>query len=57
MSFFAWVDFDQADRDRTRRIMDLFDQKDSRDELGLGLVRDAQSDLLFPGTSTIQTRL
>ena len=57
MSFFAWVDFDQADRDRTRRIMDLFDQKDSRDELGLGSVRDALSDLLFPGTSTIQTRL
>ncbi|WP_412554678.1 DUF6361 family protein [Shimia sp. MIT1388] len=57
MSFLAWIDFDQADRDRTRRIMDLFGQEDSRDELGLGSVRDALSDLLFPGTSTIQTRL
>ncbi len=57
MSFLAWIDFDQADRDRTRRIMDLFDSEDSRDELGLGSVRDALSDLLFPGTSTIQTRL
>lgn len=57
MSFLAWIDFDQADRDRTRRIMDLFDQKDSRDELGLGSIRDTLSDLLFPGTSTIQTRL
>lgn len=57
MSFLAWIDFDQADRDRTRRILDLFDQKESRDELGLGSVRDALSDLLFPGTSTIQTRL
>ena len=57
MSFLAWIDFDQADRDRTRRIMDLFDKEDSRDELGLGSVRDAPSDIMFPGTSTIQTRL
>lgn len=57
MSFLTWIDFDQADRDRTRRIMDLFGQEDSRDELGLGSVRDALADLMFPGTSTIQTRL
>ncbi|RKF16887.1 hypothetical protein D6850_04990 [Roseovarius spongiae] len=57
MSFLAWIDFDQTDRDRTRRIMDLFGQEDSRDELGLGSVRDALADLMFPGTSTIQTRL
>ena len=57
MSFLAWIDFDQADRDRTRRIMDLFGQEDRRDELGLGSVRDALADLMFPGTSTIQTRL
>ncbi|WP_281969075.1 DUF6361 family protein [Roseovarius nanhaiticus] len=57
MSFLAWIDFDQADRDRTRRIMDLFDSEDSRDELGLGSVRDSLADLMFPGTSTIQTRL
>jgi hypothetical protein len=57
MSALSWIDFDQADRDRTRRIMDLFNEKEARDELGLGSVRDAISDLLFPGTSTIQTRL
>lgn len=57
MSFFAWIDFDQNDRDRMRRIMDLFDNEDSRDELGLGSVRDSLADLMFPGTSTIQTRL
>jgi len=45
MSFLAWIDFDQADRDRTRRIMDLFGQEDTRDELGLGSVRDALADL------------
>lgn len=42
---------------RPRRIIDLFDEKDTRDELGLGAARDALSDLMFPGTSTIQTRL
>ena len=57
MAGLAWLDFDQADRDRTRRIIDLFDEKDTRDELGLGALRDALSDLMFPGTSTIQTRL
>lgn len=57
MSALAWIDFDQTDRDRARRIMDLFGVEDTRDELGLGSVRDSLSDLMFPGTSTIQTRL
>lgn len=57
MSALAWIDFDQTDRDRARRIMDLFKEQDTRDELGLGSIRDALSDLMFPGTSTIQTRL
>ncbi|RMH46721.1 MAG: hypothetical protein D6688_04380, partial [Alphaproteobacteria bacterium] len=48
---------DRSDRERTRRIMELFNEEDSRDELGLGSIRDALADLLFPGTSTIQTRL
>ncbi len=37
--------------------MALFQEKESRDELGLGGIRDAFADRLFPGTSTIQTRL
>jgi Family of unknown function (DUF6361) len=57
MSFLAWIDFDQNDRDRARQIMDLFGEEDSRDELGLGSIRDGLADLMFPGTSTIQTRL
>ena len=40
MSALAWIDFDQTDRDRARRIMDLFGVEDSRDELGLGSIRD-----------------
>ena len=39
-----------------RELVALFTQEDSRDELGIGAVRDAFSDLLFPGASVLQTR-
>jgi len=56
-SLLAWVDHDADARDRTLRILSLFQERESRDELGLGGVRDSFADQLFPGTSTIQTRL
>ena len=34
----------------------MFLQRESRDELGLGRIRDALSDTLFPGTSFLLTR-
>ena len=37
--------------------MALFEEKESRDELGLGPIRDSIADHLFPGTTTIQTRV
>lgn len=39
-----------------RDIIRLFAQRESRDELGLGQIRDAIGDALFPGTSTLLTR-
>lgn len=36
--------------------LSLVRQQGTLDELGIGTVRDAPADLLFPGTSTIQTR-
>lgn len=57
MSSLAWIDFDEAERQRAQRIMSLFQERESRDELGLGAIRDSIADNLFPGTSTIQTRL
>ena len=39
------------------RILALFRERETRDELGLGAIRDSFSDQLFPGTSTIHTRL
>jgi len=57
VSSLAWIDFDEAERQRAQRIMALFQERESRDELGLGGIRDSIADHLFPGTSTIQTRL
>jgi len=57
LSALTWIDHDPTARDRALRILSLFKEKDSRDELGLGAIRDSFADALFPGTSTIQTRL
>lgn len=57
MSSLSWIDFDETERQRARRIMALFEEKETRDELGLGPIRDSIADHLFPGTSTIQTRI
>ena len=56
-SSLTWIDHDSAARERTQRILSLFTEKEARDELGLGPISGALSDQLFPGTSTIQTRL
>lgn len=53
----AWVDQDQEARNRAHDLLVLFNQPGSRDEMGLGTIRDAFSNLLFPGTNTAQTRL
>lgn len=55
-SLFAWVDFAEEDRRRMAEVIDLFREQDTVDELGLGTIRDGIAILLFPGTSTIQTR-
>jgi hypothetical protein len=56
-SLLAWIDHDPAERERMQRILALFQERETRDELGLGAIRDSFADQLFPGTSTIQTRL
>lgn len=52
----AWLDFDAEQQRRTREMLRLFEEKESRDELGIGQVRDAFSDLMFPGMSVLLTR-
>jgi len=56
MSVFAWLDYSERERRKMLDVVDLFKEHDTRDELGIGSVRDAFADTLFPGTSTIMTR-
>ena len=53
----TWIDLTAGDRDKMRRVLDLFNEQGTLDEMGLGSLRDALSDALFPGTSYIHTRL
>ena len=55
-SRFGWVDFAEEDRRRVMEILHLFGEHEIREELGIGTVRDAFSDTLLPGTSTLHTR-
>lgn len=53
----TWLDLTASDRDKIRRVLDLFNEQGTVDELGLGTLRDLLSDSLFPGTSVLHTRL
>jgi hypothetical protein len=55
-SAFSWLDHSESDRRKALDIVDLFREQGTRDELGIGTVRDALADSLFPGISTVQTR-
>jgi hypothetical protein len=55
-SRFGWIDFAEDDRQQMLDILKLFALRDTRDELGIGTVRDAFANFFFPGTTTIQTR-
>jgi len=57
MSGFTWLDYSEKERQQVLQVIELFREDDTRDELGIGTIRDTIADLLFPGTSTIQTRL
>ena len=57
MSSLAWIDFDEAERQRAQRIMALFQERETRDELGLGGFVDlpgrVTNDFLFTALRTI----
>src|SRR3954465_12682008 len=55
-SSFAWLDYSARERPTMLEVVDLFRDKGTVDELGVGTIRDAFADRLFPGTSTLQSR-
>lgn len=56
MSSLSWLDFSDAERRRALQIVELLGRPETRDELGLGSIRDAFAEAMFPGVSTIQRR-
>lgn len=55
-SSLGWIDFSSEHRERVRTVLDLLSAPGVVDELGIGVVRDALADRMFPGISTVQTR-
>lgn len=59
ISTFTWLDYAEQDRQSMLDVLDAIDllrERDTRDELGIGTIRDGLAELLFPGVNTIQSR-
>jgi Family of unknown function (DUF6361) len=56
MSGLFWLASSERERQKALELAKALQQKESRDELGIGTIRDGLADLLFPGTSTLHTR-
>lgn len=52
----GWLASSRDEQQKMREMLNLFSETDTRDELGIGQIRDAFSDVLFPGTSTLLGR-
>jgi len=56
MSKLFWAVFDAKQKEKTEEILATF-EKEAKDEMGLMSITIALSNLLFPGTSVLHTRL
>lgn len=52
----GWIDYSKQDRDKVMSVLHILSEPQAVDELGVGQIRDRFADILFPGTSTVQTR-
>ena len=52
----GWIDYSAEDRNKVMAVLHALTAPGAVDELGIGQIRDGFANLLFPGTSTIQTR-
>ncbi|MBQ3350324.1 MAG: hypothetical protein IJG38_07980 [Thermoguttaceae bacterium] len=52
----GWLDNNQEEQEKIKVLLSLLQEKGTLDELGIGTIRDAFSNMLFPGITTIQTR-
>lgn len=52
----GWVDYSQEEKEKIKELLKLLGETSALDEMGVGIVRDHISDLLYPGTSVLHTR-
>lgn len=52
----GWVDYSRQERETIKELLKVLGEPASLDELGVGIIRDRISDLLYPGTSVLHTR-
>ena len=55
-STFTWLDYSERDRRKMMDVIASFKEPNTRDELGIGTIRDCIANMLFPGTGTVQSR-
>jgi hypothetical protein len=53
---FSWLAYSEREQREAQDLASTLSERETRDELGIGAIRDALADRLFPGTSTIQSR-
>ncbi|NCT90978.1 hypothetical protein GXB85_08470 [Cellulomonas sp. APG4] len=56
-STFGWLDTNESQRRQMMEVVALFKDEGTIDEIGIGTVRDAIANALFPGLSVLHTRL
>lgn len=52
----GWIDYSNEHRNKVMAVLHALSAPDAVDEIGIGVIRDGFADILFPGTSTVQTR-
>lgn len=52
----GWVDYSRQERETIKELLKVLGESSSLDELGVGIVRDSISNLLYPGISVLHTR-
>jgi hypothetical protein len=55
-SSLGWIDFSDTDKQKVMKVIEMLQPDSTVDELGVGVVRNALSDAMFPGITTIMTR-
>lgn len=56
ISDFGWIDFSDTDKQKVMKVIELLQPDGTVDELGVGVIRNALSESMFPGITTIMTR-